>query len=58
MIDDRVADANAMVERVAGAAAPPPGAYDADICILALDRAEETLAAIRSEEHTSELQSH
>jgi GT2 family glycosyltransferase len=33
---------------VAGAAAPPNERYDADIIILALDRIEETLAAIAS----------
>jgi GT2 family glycosyltransferase len=33
---------------VAGAQAPAEGDYDADILILALDRAQETLAAIRS----------
>jgi len=33
---------------VAGAAAPPDDTYDADVVILALDRAEETVAAIRS----------
>jgi GT2 family glycosyltransferase len=33
---------------VAGASCPPDGAYDADIVILALDRPEETVAAIRS----------
>jgi GT2 family glycosyltransferase len=33
---------------VAGAIAPPEGAYDADVVILALDRAEATVAAIRS----------
>lgn len=34
--------------RIAGAPAPPAGPYDADILILALDRAEETAAAIAS----------
>lgn len=33
---------------VAGAAAAPSGNYDADVVILALDRAEETVAAIQS----------
>ena len=33
---------------IAGAANPPDGPYDADIIILALDRVEETLAAIAS----------
>jgi GT2 family glycosyltransferase len=33
---------------VAGAAGPPPGRTDADVIILALDRAEETVAAIAS----------
>ena len=33
---------------IAGAAGPPAGLYDADVVILALERREETLAAIRS----------
>jgi GT2 family glycosyltransferase len=33
---------------LAGAAGPPPGDYDVDIIILALDRADETLAAVAS----------
>lgn len=33
---------------IAGAAGPPEGEYDADVVILSLDRAEETMAAIRS----------
>jgi GT2 family glycosyltransferase len=33
---------------IAGAAAPPPGDTDVDVIILALDRAEETVAAIAS----------
>ncbi len=33
---------------IAGAAGPPDGPYDADVVILALDRAEETAAAILS----------
>lgn len=33
---------------IAGAAAPIAGCYDVDILILALDRIEETLAAIAS----------
>ena len=33
---------------IAGAVAPPPGGYDADVLILALDREAETLAAINS----------
>lgn len=33
---------------LAGAARPPEGEYDADVIILALDRAEETVAAIAS----------
>jgi GT2 family glycosyltransferase len=33
---------------IAGAAEPPDGAYDADVVILTLDRAEETAAAICS----------
>ena len=36
------------VHLIAGAAGPPDGAYDADVVILSLDRAEETAAAIRS----------
>ncbi len=37
-----------MIRRVSGAVRPPDGPYDADIVILALDRPEETVAAIRS----------
>ncbi|HVC61078.1 MAG TPA: glycosyltransferase family 2 protein [Acetobacteraceae bacterium] len=37
-----------MAEPVAGAAGPPDGPYDADVVILALDRAEDTVAAISS----------
>jgi GT2 family glycosyltransferase len=33
---------------IAGAAGPQDGEYDADVVILSLDRAEETVAAIRS----------
>jgi GT2 family glycosyltransferase len=33
---------------IAGAIAAPTGEYDADVIILALDRVEETLAAVRS----------
>jgi GT2 family glycosyltransferase len=36
------------VRHVAGAERPPWAAYDADVVILALDRAEATVAAIRS----------
>ena len=36
------------LRHIAGAIAPPAGPYDADIVILALDRAEETIAAIHS----------
>jgi GT2 family glycosyltransferase len=36
------------VRRIAGAERPPWAAYDADVVILALDRAEATVAAIRS----------
>ena len=36
------------IRHVAGAERPPSVAYDADVVILALDRAEETEAAIRS----------
>jgi GT2 family glycosyltransferase len=35
-------------QHLAGAAGPPAGDYDADVIILALDRAEETVAAIAS----------
>ena len=37
-----------MAEHVAGAAGPPAGPYDADVVILALERAPETVAAIHS----------
>jgi GT2 family glycosyltransferase len=37
-----------MTRLIAGAEAPPPIAYDADIIILSLDRVEETLDAIAS----------
>ena len=37
-----------MIRRIAGAVRPPDGPYDADVIILALDRPEETVAAIRS----------
>jgi GT2 family glycosyltransferase len=37
-----------MSEVIAGAGEAPVGPYDADVVILALDRAEETVAAIRS----------
>jgi GT2 family glycosyltransferase len=36
------------IRHIAGAPRPPEGSYDADIVILALDRAEETCAAIDS----------
>ncbi len=36
------------VRHLAGASAPPPGDYDTDIVILALDRPEDTRAAITS----------
>ena len=36
------------VRHVAGASGPPPGPYDADVVILALDRVVETEAAIAS----------
>jgi GT2 family glycosyltransferase len=36
------------MRHVAGVEGPPSSAYDADVIILALDRAEETAAAIRS----------
>jgi GT2 family glycosyltransferase len=36
------------MQHIAGAAAPPDHEYDADVVILALDRAEETEQAIRS----------
>ncbi len=37
-----------MTRHIAGAGAPPAGAYDADIVILALDRVDDTCAAIDS----------
>jgi GT2 family glycosyltransferase len=37
-----------MAEHIAGAVAPPAEPYDADVVILALERTEETVAAIRS----------
>lgn len=37
-----------MFEPATTTTAPPPGAYDADVVILALDRADDTVAAIRS----------
>lgn len=37
-----------MAEYVAGAPGPPVGAYDADVVILALERPEQTIAAIHS----------
>ena len=37
-----------MIELLSGAAGPPAGPYDADVIILALDRAEDTVAAIYS----------
>src|SRR5579864_6941084 len=36
------------IRHVAGAEAPPWAVYDADVVILALERAEETVAAINS----------
>jgi GT2 family glycosyltransferase len=36
------------MQHIAGAARPPPGPYDADVVILALDRAAETEQAIAS----------
>jgi len=36
------------LRHVAGASGPPPGPYDADVVILALDRVAETVAAIAS----------
>ena len=36
------------MRHVSGAAQPPRGAYDVDVVILALDRAEDTVAAIHS----------
>ncbi len=36
------------IGHIAGAAHPPTGDYDVDVVILALDRAEETVAAIHS----------
>jgi len=37
-----------MIEPASHAGSPPLGAYDVDVVILALDRAEDTVAAIRS----------
>ena len=37
-----------MIRHLAGARRPPEGPYDADVVILALDRLEETVDAIRS----------
>ena len=37
-----------MIAHVAGAPHPPAGGYDADVIVLALDRLDETVAAIRS----------
>ena len=37
-----------MIAHLAGAERPPSGEYDADVVILALDRLDETVAAIRS----------
>lgn len=37
-----------LIRHLAGAPGPPAAAYDADIIILALDRAEDTIAAIDS----------
>ena len=36
------------MQHISGAAGPPAADYDADVIILALDRAEETVAAIQS----------
>ncbi len=36
------------IRHLAGAAHPPAGPYDADVIVLALDRLDETVAAIRS----------
>jgi GT2 family glycosyltransferase len=36
------------LRHIAGAEGPPDGGYDADVVILSLDRAEETVAAIHS----------
>jgi GT2 family glycosyltransferase len=41
-------DRTARHRLIAGAAGPPAGAYDADVVILSLDRAADTLAAIAS----------
>ena len=43
-----VLDRRPVVRHIAGAEGPPAAEYDADVVILALDRAEETAAAIRS----------
>lgn len=37
-----------MIRHIAGAIHPPSGAYDADVVILALDRLDETVDAVRS----------
>jgi GT2 family glycosyltransferase len=47
-----------VVRRIAGAAGPPAGAYDADIVILTLDRTAESLAAIRSATAQSGVSAH
>ena len=44
--------------RIAGAVCPPAGRYDADIIILALDRTQDTLAAIASARAQSGIASH
>lgn len=43
-----VSPLSAAVRHVAGALGPPSASYDADVVILALDRAEETIQAIES----------
>src|ERR1700689_1909925 len=47
-LSDSSALAAPVVRHVAGADRPPWAAYDVDVVILALDRAEATVAAIRS----------
>ena len=37
-----------MIRHIAGAAGPPEGPYDADVIILAMDRVDDTIAAIHS----------
>ena len=45
---DRAVERGMTSRHIAGAVGPPDREYDADVVILSLDRAEETIAAIRS----------